>query len=598
MCGVVGYFGKNEAVDRVIKGLERLEYRGYDSSGIAYKKENGDIELRKLAQRVRNLKEAVNGEKADIAIGHTRWATHGEPSERNAHPHFDEKKEHFLVHNGIIENYLALKEGMKDKKFTSDTDTEVVVQNLADNYDKDLLDAARKTVKELEGSYALVLISVKEKSMVFTKKGCPLIVAKKGAEYMVASDVLALGDFSNEVIYLQDGDLAKIDENGLYIENENKEVKRDKVKIDLDYSEVTKEGYEHYMLKEINEEPQRMRELIERHLKDNKIVFDEIENLDIKSFEKIYISGCGTAYYAGLIGKNIIERFMERPVICEVASELRYNYNFIDEKTLVILVSQSGETADIIKINEDALKKGARTLAVTNVVGSTLDREASCSIYTYAGAEISVASTKAFVTQACIFYLLGIYFREKSGIFNCEFYGDIVKELITLADKFEEAYEESDKEAERIAEKIKDKKAVFFIGRDLDYIIALESALKLKEISYINSWALQSGELKHGSIALIEKGTPVIGFANEKNVYDKTFSALSEVAARGAYAVLVGSQEPKEKDIDFVKIKESYTIFQPLIAILFSQLLAYKVSCKLGRDIDMPRNLAKSVTVE
>ncbi len=551
MCGIVGYYGKNDAIKYAIKGLYSLEYRGYDSSGIAYIKDN-DLSVYKRVGRIKELDKACPKEAAGIAIAHTRWATHGGVTETNAHPHLDTKGDYAIVHNGVIENYLELKKSMPDFTPKGETDTEVLIEYIARNMKENNVDSFMKALEDVKGSYAILVLDKKTKNLYFAKKGCPLLMSVKNDEYLFASDISAAIDLSNEI-------------------------------------------YEHFMLKEIHEEPKKFKELLDRHIRDGKVYFDELDGLKLNDFDNIYVTGCGTAYHASLLAKNYLERFIERPIIAETSSELRYSYNFIGKKTLLIAISQSGETADVMGLVKEAKASGATVLAITNVINSSLDRIADYKVHIFAGPEISVASTKAFMMQILCIYLLGIYFRDGLAGYDCGMYSQIVDELVKISREMDSEITRLEPIAMEVAERIKGKEKIFFIGRDLDYIAALEVSLKLKEISYINSIAFKAGELKHGSIALIDEKSSAIAFANEGQIFDKTRTTLEELVARGADTILVTNQDEGK---GIVNLKRTFTVFTPIYSVLFGQLMSYYTALVLGRDIDKPRNLAKSVTVE
>lgn len=594
MCGIVGYYGKNDAINYAIKGLYSLEYRGYDSSGIAFIKDN-DLKIYKRVGRIKELDKVCPKDISDIAIAHTRWATHGGVSETNAHPHLDTSASYAIVHNGVIENYLELKRSMPDFAPKGETDTEVLVEYIARNMKENNVSSFMKALEGVKGSYAILILDKKTKNLYFAKNGCPLLMSVKNDEYLFASDISAAIELSNEIIYFEDGDMGVLNSDGIKIYNSGKEVHREIQKSNVNIEETQKDGYEHFMLKEIHEEPKKFKELLDRHIRDGKVYFDELDGLNLNDFDNIYVTGCGTAYHASLLAKNYLERFLERPIIAETSSELRYSYNFIGKKTLLIAISQSGETADVMGLVKEAKKSGGAVLAITNVINSSLDRIADYKVHIFAGPEISVASTKAFMMQILCIYLLGIYFREGLAGYDCGMYSQIVDELIKISKEMDSEITRLEPVAKEVASKIKDKEKIFFIGRDLDYIAALEVSLKLKEISYINSIAFKAGELKHGSIALIDEKSSAIAFANEGQIYEKTRTTLEELVARGAETILVTNQDEGE---GIVTLKRTFTIFTPIYSVLFGQLMSYYTAKFLGRDIDKPRNLAKSVTVE
>ena len=594
MCGIVGYYGKKDAIKHAISGLYSLEYRGYDSSGVAFIKD-GFLKVYKRVGRIKELDKACPKEASDIAIAHTRWATHGAVSETNAHPHIDTSETYAIVHNGVIENYLELKNLMPDFTPKGETDTEVLIEYIARNMKNHDLASFIEALEAVKGSYAILVLDKKTKNLYFAKNGCPLLVSVKNDEYLFASDISAAIELSDEIIYFEDGDMGVINSDGIKIYNGGKEVHREAQKSNINIEETQKDGYEHFMLKEIHEEPKKFKELLDRHIRDGKVYFDELDGLNLNDFDNIYVTGCGTAYHASLLAKNYLERFLERPLIAETASELRYSYNFIGKKTLLIAISQSGETADVMGLVKEAKASGATVLAITNVINSSLDRIADYKVHIFAGPEISVASTKAFMMQILCIYLLGIYFRDGLAGYDCGMYSQIIDELIKISKEMDSEITRLEPIAKRVASKIKDKEKIFFIGRDLDYIAALEVSLKLKEISYINSIAFKAGELKHGSIALIDENSSAIAFANEGQIFEKTRTTMEELMARGAETILVTNQAEGE---GIVTLKRTFTIFTPIYSVLFGQLMSYYTAKLLDRDIDKPRNLAKSVTVE
>ena len=609
MCGIVGYIGKNDATDVILEGLEKLEYRGYDSSGISIIQGN-KINTRKMAGRLSKLDDSVMLEpiSGTVGIGHTRWATHGAPSDVNSHPHNNEKETISIVHNGIIENYMTIKKSLIEKgyEFKSETDTEVIAHLIDFYYEGDLLDAVYNASRDFKGAYALaILSSLNPDEIIALRNECPLILGIGEGENFVASDIPAILNRTRKVIYLENNDLVKLtkDSYTIYDKSKNK-VDREIMTILWDVEAASKEGFEHFMLKEINQQPEAIRDTLNRRLDDNGNIYIEGIKIDKKAIEdinKIYIVACGTAYHAGLIGKYMLEQFLKVSVIADIASEFRYNDNFIDEKTLVIIVSQSGETADTLAALREAKNKGARILSITNVVGSSVARESEDIFYTWAGPEIAVASTKAYTTQLTAFYILALYFAKLKGSIEDSLYEEVLNELKNLPSKVEKTIRDNDILAKELANDIKDSKSIFYLGRSLDYYTALEGALKLKEISYIHTEAFPAGELKHGTIALIEEGTPVIAIATQQGLYEKMVSNIKEVKARGAY--VIGITRAKNTDLETVcdrviYLEESFNIFMPLLSVILPQLLAYYTSLVKGNDVDKPRNLAKSVTVE
>lgn len=609
MCGIVGYVGKDCASKIILEGLEKLEYRGYDSSGLSIISGN-KLNTRRLVGRLSNLSCSIERYpiQGTIGIGHTRWATHGVPSDINSHPHTNEAGTISVVHNGIIENYMSLKKELIEEgyNFASDTDTEVISHLIDLYYNGDLLQAVSKAVKRLKGAYALgVVSSLNPDELIGVRYESPLILGIGEGELYLASDIPAILKRTRKIIYLENGDIVRLDREGYHIYDKFQHITNREVKEILwDVEAASKEGFEHFMIKEINQQQQAIKETIIRRLDDNgDIYFDNIklskENLN--DINKIYIIACGTAYHAGLVGKHLLEQFLKISVITDIASEFRYNDNFIDDNTLVIIVSQSGETADTLAALREAKNKGARILSITNVVGSSVARESDDIIYTWAGPEIAVASTKAYTTQLVAFYMLALYFGKLKKSLEDSLYYEILNELKTIPDKIKYTIDNNIKEARIISEKIKNKKSLFYIGRGLDFYTALEGALKLKEISYIHAEAFAAGELKHGTIALIEEGTPVIAIATQQNLYDKTVSNIKAVKARGAY--VIGITRLRNTDLEticdkVIYLEETFNIFMPLISIILPQLVAYYTALVKGNDVDKPRNLAKSVTVE
>lgn len=609
MCGIVGYIGQNNASEVILEGLEKLEYRGYDSAGLSILSGEKLI-TRKLAGRLDNLSHSIknNPIEGTIGIGHTRWATHGVPSDINSHPHTNGAGTIAVVHNGIIENYMQLKKELIENgyNFASDTDTEVI-GHLIDFYNEgSLLEAVSKTVKRLKGAYALAVISSHNPDeLIAVRYESPLILGIEEGELFVASDIPAILNRTRKVIYLENNDIVKLSRDGYKIYDKSMNIIDREVKTILwDVEAATKEGFDHFMLKEIYQQPQAIKDTLFRRLDDNgDIYFDNI-NISkemLNEINKVYIVACGTAYHAGLVGKYLLEQFVGVSVIADIASEFRYNDNFIDNKTLVIIVSQSGETADTLAALREAKKKGARILSITNVVGSSVARESDDIIYTWAGPEIAVASTKAYTTQLTAFYMLALYFGKRKGSLEDNLYNEILLELKNLPQKVKLTIDNSINQAKVTAEKIKDKNSLFYIGRGLDYYTALEGALKLKEISYIHAESFAAGELKHGTIALIEEGTPVIALATQQSLYDKTVSNIKAVKARGAY--VIGVTRARNTDLEticdkVIYLEETFNIFMPLLSVVFPQLLAYYTALVKSNDVDKPRNLAKSVTVE
>ena len=606
MCGIVGYIGRGNTKKIILQGLKTLEYRGYDSSGIALISK-GYIVVEKKAGRIEKLEESIAGKDypSDIGIGHTRWATHGVPSDKNSHPHYSMDKSVAVVHNGIIENYQNLRKELVGKGFifSSDTDTEVISQLIQDMYNGDILDTVEKVIKRLEGSYAIGVIHKDHPNeLICAKEHSPLVIGIGNGENFIASDVSALLKYTKDVYYLEDGDIATLKIGSVEIfDRDKKTVSREKKHIEWSLEQATKCGYPHFMLKEIFEQPQVIKETFEKRVHNKKIDFSDILTYEeIKNINKIYIVACGTAYHAGLQGQFAFQKIAKLEVFTDVASEFRYSNPFIDEKTMVIFVSQSGETSDTLAALKEAKTKKALTVAITNVVGSTISREAHKVIYTMAGPEIAVASTKAYTTQITIFYLFSLYIGKLKGVISDEKYQEYLSDIENIPEKVQKVINNHEK-IKFIAEYLKDKTNGFFIGRGLDYKIALEASLKMKEVSYIHTEAFASGELKHGTIALIESGTPVIVIATQKNLLDKSVSNIKEVKARGAYIITVGFENDeslKEVSDSFISLPLCDDLFSGFLSIIPLQLLAYYTSSLKGIDVDKPRNLAKSVTVE
>lgn len=608
MCGIVGYLGTKNASEVIVDGLSKLEYRGYDSAGVAVCNE-GELEIRKFKGRLAVLAEDIekNEMKGHLGIGHTRWATHGEPSDVNSHPHFNMDKTIAVVHNGIIENYMELKEELKEDgvEFRSETDTEVIAHLVDKYYEGNLLDAVYKTVARLRGAYALgVICKDNEDELVAVRKDSPLIAGVGEGENFIASDIPALLKYTRKVYFLENGEVVHIkgDELKIY-DAERNPVEKEIYDVKWDIEAASKGGYDCFMLKEINEQPEGVKNTLERRIDENgNIVLDGIHltKEDLDNIKRIYIVACGTAYHAGLLGKNALEKYLKVPVITDIASEFRYSDNFVDEHSLVILVSQSGETADTLAVLRDSKAKGAKILAVTNVVGSSISREADEVFYTWAGPEIAVASTKAYTTQITSLYMIALNFALEKGTITKEEYLETIEKMKKLPEKIQNVIDNQDKIKE-IAEKIVSKEHVFFLGRGVDYSLAMEGSLKLKEVSYIHSEAFAAGELKHGTIALIEEGTPVISVATQEKLFEKMVSNMQEVKARGAFVASIAQEHNKsvEKVSDeVIYIPNCDDMLVPIVAVVPMQLLAYYVSTMKGLDVDKPRNLAKSVTVE
>lgn len=605
MCGIVGYIGYKQASNILVEGLKKLEYRGYDSAGVAIL--NDKIEVRKFKGRLINLEESLktNPIEGTIGIGHTRWATHGEPSDVNAHPHSNENITLSVVHNGIIENYLKLKEWLISKgyNFYSETDTEVIPNLIDYYYNGDLLEAVINATEKLEGSFAIGVISNNEPDkLIAVKKDSPLIIGIGRNEYFIASDIPAVLSHTKDVYLLNDNEFVTLSKDGIDIRTRNKEIiKKEIFHVTWDVNAAEKCGYEDFMLKEIHEQPKAVRDTLAGKIALNKeISFDNIKftKNELDNFDKIYIVACGTAYHAGLVGKHAIEKLANIPVETDIASEFRYRDPLIDNKTLTIYISQSGETADTIAALKLAREKGAKTLAISNVIGSSITREADYSIYTHAGPEIAVASTKAYTSQVTMLTLIALYFAEILERGDMEKVETLKKDLLKLPEKAEEILKNTSK-IQKFAKRIHKEKDMFFLGRGVDYAVSLEGSLKVKEISYIHSEGYASGELKHGPIALIDTGVTVIATMTDKNLLEKSISNVQEVISRGAKVLAITNQDVENKGFDtIIKIPEVTTEISPVLSIIPLQLLAYYISTEKGLDVDKPRNLAKSVTVE
>ena len=611
MCGIVGYVGKNQAPSILIDGLGKLEYRGYDSAGIAVFDGN-EINIAKTKGRLSNLIKLLleNPLSGTIGIGHTRWATHGAPSDTNSHPHISEDHKIAVVHNGIIENYMDIKEELLKEgyHFLSETDTETIA-HLIDYYYKesmDFEDSVFKAVSRLEGSYALgIICKDSPDKLIAVRKGSPLVIGKGNGENFIASDIPALLNYTREVYFLEEEEIAVITDNdiSIYDSNRNK-IERDIYHVTWDIEAAEKSGYAHFMLKEIHEQPKIVRETILKRLPETEdgIVLDNIKlsKQELENIDRIYVVACGTAYYAGLIGKHLIEKICRIPVISEVASEFRYKDPILDDRTLVIVVSQSGETADTLEALRIAKRNGARVLAIVNAVGSSIAREADDVFYILAGPEIAVASTKAYSAQVAAMYILTCHIAIETGKMSMEEFKTVREELYTIPSKIEVILQK-EKIERKLAEKYKDVKNVFYIGRGLDYLVSQEGSLKLKEIAYLHSEAYAAGELQHGPIAMIDENSLVIAIAAQEDLIEKKISNIKEVKARGAKTVAIamkGNTKIAEVADDVIYIPRTLGILAPVLANIPNQLFAYYMALNLGTDIDKPRNLAKSVTVE
>jgi glucosamine--fructose-6-phosphate aminotransferase (isomerizing) len=607
MCGIVGYIGNKDAEDVLVEGLEKLEYRGYDSAGVAILKEKG-IELRKYKGRLSVLKKSLEKDRIEgnLGIGHTRWATHGGPSDVNSHPHMNSGHAIAVVHNGIIENYLSLREELINKgyKFLSETDTEVIPHLIDYYYTGDIVETVKIVVSKLQGSYALGIIDKNSPDMLIAvRKDSPLIIGIGEGENFIASDIPAILKYTRKVYILEDGEIAVIKRNSIDIMKINgTPVEKEIYNVNWSLEAAEKGGYEHFMLKEIYEQPKAIKDTISPRIKDGRINTKEFDLSKeyIDSVNKVYIVACGTAYHAGLLGKIFIEKYAQVPVIVDIASEFRYGNSFIDKNTLMIVVSQSGETADTLAALRLGKERKAKVIAVTNVVGSSISRESDYVFYTWAGPEIAVASTKAYTTQLVSLALISIDMALKKGTIEEVEANKILEEIKKLPSQVELILKNIE-DIEDIAAHIYKSKDVFFIGRGIDYYVSMEGSLKLKEVSYTHSEAMAAGELKHGTLALIDEGTPVIALATQDKLFDKMISNIKEVKSRGAYVIAIAKEnnEKIEKTVDkVIYIPEVIDELAAVVSVIYLQLLAYYVALNRDCDIDKPKNLAKSVTVE
>ncbi|MBO9608023.1 MAG: glutamine--fructose-6-phosphate transaminase (isomerizing) [Paenibacillaceae bacterium] len=609
MCGIVGYVGKRDSQEILIEGLKKLEYRGYDSAGVAVYTDKG-LAVKKAKGRLAVL-ESQLGEsplRGTIGIGHTRWATHGKPSDVNSHPHTDNSLKFSVVHNGIIENYIALKEELiaKGHRFVSETDTEVISHLIADLYDGDIVRTVQRAVKRMTGAFALgVLTEHEPEKLVAVRLASPLIIGVGEGENFIGSDIPAILEHTRNVYILNDNEMAVLTRDAVELMTiEGNFISREIFHVDWDIMTAEKAGFDHFMLKEIYEQPKAYRDTMGARLNvaGDGVELNEVKMSaeDVRGISNIHIVACGTAYHAGLVGKSVIERLARIPVETDVASEYRYRSPIIKPSTLVIVVSQSGETADTLAALREAKRHGARVIAITNVVGSSVAREADDVITTWAGPEIAVASTKAYTSQLIAFYLLGLHLAQTLGTIEAAEVAHTIAALKSLPEQVERVLEQG-AAIKELAEQIATHEDLFFIGRGLDYAVAQEGSLKLKEISYIHSEAYASGELKHGTLALIEDGVPVIALATQEDLFEKTVSNIKEVKARGAYVIgiaLEGDDELRKSVDQVVTIPRTLGLLTPALSVVPLQLLAYYAALARGNDVDKPRNLAKSVTVE
>lgn len=607
MCGIVGYIGQNEAAPVLIKGLKKLEYRGYDSAGIAV---FGDgIHVVKTKGRLADLDakvQAMGGVKGQVGIGHTRWATHGAPSDVNSHPHTSMNGRISVVHNGIIENYLQLKAELEEKGyvFASETDTEVVAQLFDYYYDGDMVDTLIRVIGRIRGSYALgILCSEKTDEIVAVRKDSPMLVGIGKNENFIASDIPALLEYTKDYYLLNDNEIVVLKKDGITILDLDKnEIKKDIYNVTWDISAAEKGGYDYFMMKEIMEQPKAFKATISPRIVDGEIKLDNIKytDEDIRNINRIHIIACGSAWHAAIVGKYVIEDYARIPVEVDLASEFRYRNPILDKNDICIIISQSGETADTLAALREAKRQGIRILAIVNVVGSSIARESDDVLYTWAGPEIAVATTKGYSTQVALMYLLAMKFGQARGYLSAEEVKKLTAEL-ELVPGYIEKLLTMDEELKELAKAHAHANDVFVIGRGIDYAVALEGSLKLKEISYIHSEAYAAGELKHGTISLIEEGTLVVAIATQDPLYEKLVSNVKEVKARGAYVVAIAKEgnteiaEVADKVIYIPQINDKFTASLNVIPM---QIFSYYVAIERGCDVDMPRNLAKSVTVE
>ena len=612
MCGIIGYAGETSAVPILLDGLEALEYRGYDSAGVAVVSPDGKLQFSKSKGRLKVLREHLANQEplvGNIGIGHTRWATHGEPNDVNSHPHIGNRNKIAVVHNGIIENYMEIRAYLEKKgvEFVSETDTEVIAQLIEYYYfkDYDLLGSVYKTLHRLRGAYAIgVLCADYPGRMIAARKDAPLLIGYGDKCNFIASDVTALLKHTRTVSYMNDDEVAVITPYKItFFDGDRGVIEKEKTEVEWDVSSAEKGGYAHFMLKEIMEQPEAVRKTISPRIKDNRIFFEELAGKEelLKGINKIYMIACGSAYHVGMVGKYIIEKLARIPVEAALASEFRYASPLVDEHTLIIVISQSGETLDSMAALREAKRLGARVLSIVNVIGSSIARESDEVIYTMAGPEIAVATTKAYNTQLIILTMFGYYLADLIGAVSKEEYDEFLSELGKLPEKMQKLLDSADV-CQQAASKYFNRNSVFFIGRNLDYALCLEGSLKLKEISYIHSESYAAGELKHGTISLIEPGTLVVAMTTYAPLLEKTVSNIVEVQSRGAEVISVVSESDKDKmntsyENTFV-VPDSHPFLKPNLSVIPLQLFAYYVALNRGCDIDKPRNLAKSVTVE
>ncbi|MDO4316093.1 MAG: glutamine--fructose-6-phosphate transaminase (isomerizing) [Oscillospiraceae bacterium] len=612
MCGIIGFSGREQAAPILLDGLARMEYRGYDSAGIAVRAETCGLQVKKTKGRLQVLSTLTHGGadlEGTLGIGHTRWATHGEPNDINAHPHVSENGQIALVHNGIIENYLEIKEHLQKQgvTFTSDTDSEVVAQLLEFHYNEcgSMLEAVGRVLRRIEGSYAFgIICSDYPNALIAARKDSPLILGYGENGNFIASDVTAVIKYTRDVAYMDDGEIAVVTPETIDVfDSELMPREKEHHQIDWDVSAAEKGGYAHFMFKEIMEQPEAIRKTVSPRIREGRVVLDDISLTAeyVKGISRIFVIACGSSYHVGMVSKYNWEHLLRRPVEVCLASEFRYSDPLVDESTLVLVISQSGETLDTMAAMREARRRGGRTLAIVNVVGSSIAREADDVLYTWAGPEIAVATTKAYSTQLVLMDLVGLYLADLLGTVSREEYDAVLAEMQALPEKMQRVLENFE-DVQYFASRYFNHNSIFFIGRNLDYAMGLEGSLKLKEISYIHSEAYASGELKHGTISLIEPGTLVVALGTFAPLFDKAMSNVVEVKARGAEVLAVTTEmfrEKMEKTANStVVIPDTHPVLQPSLGVVPLQLFAYYVALQRGCDIDKPRNLAKSVTVE
>ncbi len=612
MCGIIGFTGREPAAPILLDGLRRMEYRGYDSAGVAVQSRDNGLQVRKTKGRIQALSGMIHG-GADLpgtlGIGHTRWATHGEPNDVNAHPHVSENGRIAIVHNGIIENYLEIREHLQKLgvTFASDTDSEVVAQLLEYHYNEchNMMEAVGRCLRRIEGSYAFGILSADyPDTLIAARKDSPLIIGYGEGGNYIASDATAIIKYTREVSYMDDGEIAVLTPDGVDVfDDELVPIQKERHTVDWDVSAAEKGGYPHFMFKEIMEEPEAVRKTVSPRIKGGRVVLEDLALTaeEARDISRVFIIACGSSYHVGVVSKYNWERLLRRPVEVQLASEFRYSDPLVDERTLVIVISQSGETLDTMAAMREAKRRGGKTLAVVNVVGSSIAREADHVLYTWAGPEIAVATTKAYATQLALMDLIGLYLADLLGTVGREEYDAVVRGVLALPEQMERVLA-SVSDIQYFASRYFNHDSVFYIGRNLDYAMGLEGSLKLKEISYIHSEAYASGELKHGTISLIEPGTLVVALGTYAPLFDKAMSNVVEVKARGAEVLALtteGLRERMEKTADgVIAVPETHPVLQPSLSIIPLQLFAYYVALQRGCDIDKPRNLAKSVTVE